>query len=89
LSVFRYAISALTLDCGMIPRQCGMLTIGAFPITLPLPSTAACRVRKVGSRSDAVFVEESAEAVSALDDGRGRVQDLQLTGQVTGRLEIE
>ena len=31
---------------------------------------ATCGVRKVGSGGEAVFVEESAESVSALDEGR-------------------
>jgi hypothetical protein len=48
-----------------------------------------CGVRKLGSRGDAVFVKKSAKSVSALDEGRGRVQDLQLPGQGIGRLEIE
>jgi hypothetical protein len=49
----------------------------------------ACGVRKLGSRGGAVFVDESAESVSALDEGRGQVQDLQLPGRGIGRLEIE
>jgi hypothetical protein len=34
-------------------------------------------------------VDESAESVSALDEGGGRLQDMQLPGQGIGRLEIE
>ena len=34
-SVFRYVASARSWSGGMIPPQCGMLTIGARPITLP------------------------------------------------------
>lgn len=49
---------------------------------------AACGVRKLGSRGDAVFVKESAESVSALDYGGGRVPDSHLLGQGIGRLEI-
>jgi hypothetical protein len=49
----------------------------------------ACGVRKLGSRGDVVFVEESAESVSALDEGCGRAGDMQLPGQAIGRLEIE
>ena len=36
LSVFRYATSACSWSFGMIPPQCGMLTIGARPSTLPV-----------------------------------------------------
>ena len=48
-----------------------------------------CGVRKVGSCGEAVFVEESAESVAALDGGGGRVQDPQLPGRGIGRLEVE
>jgi hypothetical protein len=48
-----------------------------------------CGVRKVGSRGKSVFVEESAESVAALDEGRRRVHDLQLRGRRIGRLEVE
>ena len=40
-SVFRYAISSAICSLERIPPQCGMLTIGALPITLPLRITAA------------------------------------------------
>jgi hypothetical protein len=50
---------------------------------------SGCGVRKLGSRGGAVFVDESAESVSALDEGCGRVRDLQLRSQGIGRLEIE
>ena len=40
LRVFRYATSACSCCAGMIPPQCGMLTIGARPITLPDRMTA-------------------------------------------------
>jgi hypothetical protein len=46
----------------------------------------ACGVRKLGSRGGAVFVDESAESVSALDEGCGRVRDLQLRSQGSGGL---
>jgi hypothetical protein len=46
-------------------------------------------VRKLGSRGGAVFVDESAESVSALDEGCGRVRDLRLPSQRIGSLEIE
>ncbi len=48
-----------------------------------------CGVREVGSRGKSVFVEESAESVSALDDGRRRVQDPQFAGRGIGRLQVE
>jgi hypothetical protein len=44
---------------------------------------------QLGSRGGAVFVDESAESVSALDEGRGGVWDLQLPSRRFGRLEIE
>ncbi|MDQ3380973.1 MAG: hypothetical protein M3546_11760 [Actinomycetota bacterium] len=34
-------------------------------------------------------MEESAESVSALDDGRRRVQDPQFAGRGIGRLQVE
>jgi hypothetical protein len=36
----------------------------------------ACRVRKLSSRGDAVFVDEAAEPVAAVDTGRGRIHDV-------------
>jgi hypothetical protein len=41
------------------------------------------------SCGEVVFVEESAESVSALDVGCGRVRNLRLASQGIGRLEIE
>jgi hypothetical protein len=46
-------------------------------------------VRKVGSRRKSVFVEESAEAVAALDEGRRRVHDLQIRNRRIGWFEVE
>ena len=43
---------------------------------------------KLGSRGGAVFVDESAESVSALDESCGRIRDLQLS-QGIGWLQIE
>ena len=48
----------------------------------------ACGVRKVGSRGEFVFVDESADHVSALD-GRGLVRDGELSGRRIWRLEAE
>ena len=50
---------------------------------------SSCGVRNLGSRGGAVFMDESAESVSALDCSCGRVRDLQLARQGIGRLEIE
>jgi hypothetical protein len=46
---------------------------------------AACGVRKLGSSGEAVFVDESAESVSAFDGGCWQVQDSQLPGRPIGR----
>jgi len=46
-------------------------------------------VRKLGSRGGAVFVDEFAESVSALDESYGQVRDLQLPSRGIGRLQIE
>ena len=48
-----------------------------------------CGVRKLGSRGGTIFVNESAESVSALDAACRRVRDLQLPSQGIGRLQIE
>jgi hypothetical protein len=48
----------------------------------------ACGVRKLGSRGEFVFVDESADHVSALD-GRGLVRDGELSGRRIWRLEAE
>ena len=61
-----------------------IVTRGAFR-----PRARTCGVRKVGSRGDVVFVEESAESVSALDGGGRRVQDPQLASRGIGWLEVE
>jgi hypothetical protein len=52
---------------------------------------AALRVgcAKPGSCSEAVFVDEAAEAVSALDGGRWCMHDSQLEGRWIGRFEVE
>jgi hypothetical protein len=44
---------------------------------------------KSGSCGEAVFVDESAEPVSTLDDGRRWMQDRELPGRRIGRLEVE
>ena len=49
----------------------------------------ACWVRKVGSRGKAVFVEEPAESVTALDEVRRRVQHPQPQRCKIRRVEVD
>ena len=65
-------------------RYRGIPTIGcAFKID------TAYGVRKPSSRGSAVFVDESAESVSALDEACRRARNLQLPTSGIGRLQIE
>jgi hypothetical protein len=66
--------------------------LDATPFSLPeghVSVDGACGVRKPSSRGSAVFVDESAESVSALDEGCRRARDLQLPTRGIGRLQIE
>ena len=53
------------------------------------PTQLPCGVRKVGSRGEVVFVEESAESVLTLDEGGLWVQHLQCAGDGIGWLQVE
>ena len=75
---------------GLGRRAHRLVRVDAFPeAQQPGHAARPCGVRKVGSRGEAVFVDEAAEALAALDGGCRWAQGSQLARRGIGRLEVE